>query len=307
MMTRFLRSVSVVSVIGIGFTIGSQDALTQEEANRKSEKPTSKTITKLLHKPSFPRNKQPGRRVELQVILWRVEPPYPRAKVSPEKTAIVGNSILPLTDYFVYLPGLGNIDVVFANDKLKKRAAKWDGREVKITGFAQRIVVIPKKYGDPKAGITVSAGKGKSLWIPNFGDVPKRRAIFWATNLEPIHKNPNPWYGEPSVKSWFGEGDKFYAIKRLPKSRSVTSVKISTWTNRTDHPLTIANIGKVLDGMKPSTKPRAYRYASFASWHGCELETEYGKFYISFYLGGLAVVRFPNGARGFATFVHPTK
>ncbi|MGF1583657.1 MAG: hypothetical protein ACFCD0_30435 [Gemmataceae bacterium] len=93
----------------------------------------------------------------------------------------------------------------------------------------------------------------------------------------------------------------------MPKSDVVTAVKISVWTNKTSYPLTIANVAVVLDGMTPVHAPKQYRYASYASWHDCELETRYGKFQISFYLNGLAVVQFPNDTIGLATFDRPTK
>jgi hypothetical protein len=76
--------------------------------------------------------------------------------------------------------------------------------------------------------------------------------------------------------------------------------------NRTNVELTAANFPRVLDSMKAvkADDPK-YLFFHFAPWYSGEFDTPEGRFQVEFYLGGLALLRAPDGSSGLVTFESP--
>lgn len=151
----------------------------------------------------------------------------------------------------------------------------------------------PKEFLNSKNGVTYLLERASSSALKE-------------KNLKPAQKRAKSWTGEPSIKSFFGGGGKLCTFKYLPKSSDVVGVEIHPSINKTKTPLTLANIAGMIDGMTPvkANDPKI-RHWHYAPWHECEIETQFGEFRMTTYLGGLALIRAPDGSIGLVRFEHP--
>lgn len=250
-----------------------------------------------------------AKEIEFRGRLRVGDPPRPAPDLGSDKRVVLDNVKAPLTGVTFDVEGHGAVEVYLPDDRLTALAKELNGRRVLLTGEMRQVTVVARRsYRAAGSGLEVRGEDGKWVWVPLGGELPVVRRYVRATGVKPLDAKLEPWTGEPSVKSPFGNGEgRIFTFKRLPKAKDVTAVRLTPDGNPNQaKPLTAANFPALLDGMMPidADHPDHKLWAN-APWYKGEFETPEGRFRVTFYLGGPAVVQAPDGTRGFAKFEHP--
>lgn len=242
--------------------------------------------------------------VELQGVLNVGAPSGPNLGAAGK--FVVADPKLALTGVTVAVDKIGAVNIDLPDDRLKALAKELNGRMVAVTGELRRITVIPPAYRAAISGIELQDEKGRTIWLPQGGEMPAERLILRATSLKAVGPKPAPMAGEPSIKNPFGGKERLSTFKRLPRAADVTALRVAPGPNSTEQRLSAATFPALLDSFAPvkADDPK-YKTWHYADWYHVEFETSEGRHMATLYLGGAGLLSAPDGSLGLVTFTHP--